>query len=53
VPLIVEFDETEGCGEGEEEEHGVEEDEAGDAQPADILGKLSEVLARGSSRLTT
>jgi hypothetical protein len=30
MPLIMEFDETEGCGESEEEEHRVEEDEPGD-----------------------
>jgi len=36
VPLIVEFDETKGCREGEEEEHGIEEDETGNTEPTDI-----------------
>jgi hypothetical protein len=38
VSLVVEFDEAEDRGESEEEQHRVEEDEPGNAQPSDVCG---------------
>jgi hypothetical protein len=36
VPLIVEFDKTEDSSECEEDQHGIQQDESGDAEPSDV-----------------
>lgn len=48
MPLVVKLDEPEYRCKGEEDQHGVQQNESRDAQPSDILCNELSVRVRGS-----